>query len=67
MKQDEMVKCKKCGGKGHVVSIKGLTYAQCTNCTKWDPFQFLGVNANGAIHEWNIYNSTGKIMEESYD
>lgn len=64
---EQMVKCKKCGGTGKVVNIKGLTYAQCTHCTKWDPYQFLGLNAAGAISEWNLYNSSGKIKEENYE
>lgn len=65
--KEEMLKCKKCGGKGRVVNVGGMPYAQCTKCTKWDPFQFLGVNEAGAIHVWNIYNSSGKIVEEIYD
>lgn len=63
--KEEMVKCKKCGHPGHVVEIMGCLYAQCTNCTRWDPYQFLGINTAGAIHNWNIYNSDTKIMEET--
>lgn len=65
--KEEMIKCKRCGHAGHVVSIMGMKYAQCTNCTKWDPFMFLGLNDNCAIHKWNIFNSSGKIVEEQYD
>lgn len=61
-----MIKCKKCGHPGHVITISGLYYAQCTHCTKWDPFQFLGFNEAGAIKNWNNYNSSGKIEEEIY-
>ena len=61
---EKMIKCKKCGAEGQVVTIMGIQYAQCTNCTKWDPYQFVGVNANGAIRNWNLYNSHNKIMEE---
>lgn len=59
----KMIKCKKCGHPGHVISITGLQYAQCTNCTNWDPYMFLGINKECAIDKWNIYNSSGKIVE----
>ena len=65
--KEEMLKCKHCGAPGQVVTIMGVQYAQCTNCTKWDPYQFVGINNAGAIHRWNIYNSHNKIMEESND
>lgn len=64
MKLKEMRKCKKCGHSGHVVNIKGLCYAQCTHCSKWGPYQFLGFNESCAIDVWNTYNSSGKIIEE---
>ena len=63
----KMIKCKKCGHPGHVISITGLQYAQCTHCTNWDPYMFLGINKQCAIDKWNIYNSSGKIVEEKYD
>lgn len=59
----EAVPCKKCGKRPHVVSITGLKYAQCTGCTNWDPYQFLGFSDDGAIKVWNNYNSAGKIKE----
>lgn len=62
---EEMIKCKKCGHPGCVVEILGIPYAQCTNCTGWDQYQFCGINKAGAIHNWNIYNSNNKIMEET--
>lgn len=60
----EMIKCKKCGGKGKLVNLTGLIYAQCSHCTKWDPYQFLGFTVEDAVRTWNIYNSSGKIVEE---
>lgn len=59
------VRCKKCGHKVKIANVGGLKYAQCSNpkCTKWDPYQFLGVSDAGAIRTWNIYNSNGKIEE----
>lgn len=56
MKQDPINKCRKCGGEPRVVDYGGCIYVQCTKCSKWDPYQFLGTNVNGAIHEWNLYN-----------
>ena len=60
----EMVKCKKCGAPGKITMISGSPYAQCSKCTKWDPYQFLGFSREGAIKVWNMYNSSGKIIEE---
>lgn len=57
MIKDKMNPCRKCGGEAHVVMYSGCPYAQCTKCTKWDPYQFLGANVAGAIHEWNLYNN----------
>lgn len=42
-----------------VKNIQGLFYAQCPNCTNYDPYQFLGTTKKTCIESWNNYMKSG--------
>lgn len=54
----EKVPCKYCGHKPKIVPIDGLFYAQCTNCTKYDPYEFVGRSENKVLATWNDWQNT---------
>lgn len=50
--------CKVCARKHVIVypifkNYSGLVYAQCPNCDKFDPYEFIGSTKRGAINNWN--------------
>ena len=55
---EQMNPCRKCGGKGYVARVDDCYYARCRKCTKWPPYEFLGVSPAAAIRNWNIVNHT---------
>lgn len=60
---EQMNPCKKCKGKGYVARIDDCYYARCRNCTKWQPYEFLGASPAAAIRNWNeanCYKTGGK-------
>lgn len=67
---EQAIKCRKCGGKPHVVCVDDCYYARCDKCTKWNPFEFLGLTPNAAIRNWNegnTLNNLRKRKEDDYD
>ena len=52
----EAIKCRKCGGMPHVIKVEECFYARCDKCTKWHPFEFLGITREAAIRNWNEGN-----------
>ena len=53
---DMMLKCRKCGGEGHLIQKDGLWYARCCSCAKWPPYEFLGITKVAAVRNWNEGN-----------
>lgn len=54
---DLMKQCRKCGGEGYLAQKDDLWYARCSKCTKWSPFEFLGITQLAAIRNWNEGNT----------
>lgn len=48
--------CKFCKSQPRVVMIDDCYYAQCSKCTKWDRFNFLGFSEKKALEQWNAAN-----------
>lgn len=53
---DQLKPCKKCKGKARIVCVDDCYYARCTKCTKWPPYEFLGVSPAAATRNWNKVN-----------
>ena len=53
----EPKKCRKCGAYPHVSMVDDCYYARCDGCTKWNPYEFLGVTPNAALRNWNEGNT----------
>jgi len=80
MTKEEIVKnetgacpCKACKRKRGIFypvinKVMGLYYAKCSNpeCDKYDPYEFIGTTAKGAIENWNetMCHSTENICKE---
>lgn len=52
--------CKRKYKENHypkIVQAQGenLFYAQCTNCTHYSPYDFLGVSEKRALENWNTF------------
>lgn len=59
--------CKYCKSPGKVKKIEGLYYAQCSSCTKRDPYECLGLTEQDAIQLWDVLNSKYVYNNESND
>lgn len=46
-------KCRNCGCDPIVVVINDCYYAQCSNCTKFERFEFLGKTNSDALRAWD--------------
>jgi len=51
--------CKNCKKRYSIIRfpevriIGNLAYARCTNCDKYDPYEFVGTNRRGVMLNWN--------------
>ena len=52
----KQIPCKFCKSQPRVVKIDDCYYAQCSKCTKWDRFSFLGFSEKKALEQWNAAN-----------
>ena len=51
-----MEKCKYCGNTPRTVEICGIFYTQCTGCSHYDPYRFMGITKDGSLKQWNAEN-----------
>lgn len=53
---EEEKPCKRCKSKPIVVRVDECYYARCPKCTKWPPYEFLGITPSATIRNWNKSN-----------
>lgn len=61
---EKAVKCRKCGALPYITKIEDCFYAKCSKCTKWAPYEFLGITPKAAIRNWNESNSRASTSKE---